>query len=210
MFEKLFSFGRMPINKETFFKIMDHLIEADDDFLDFFIHQPRLFDKIYVSLSERELTRVAIRRGSPDIVEAFEEYDALFAYDARCIIIYAPSMLKKLSDIPRHSYDSQGHILFTIHFFACLFHELGHAHEYSRKMGRYQAEVLNAYIAGSTPPEPLVIEASEEYAEQTEKHVLDVLSKFLGANGIGWDGLAEHLFDWDKFDQILLKLNKTA
>ena len=125
-------FNRFPADKEFFCGLLDLASEIDKDISTLLYIQPRAFDRIYFTMTERELRSIAQRRGDPELADCFPNYNAVFSYKGHCIILHIPAMALKLSQIELRTGDPEGKILFTIHLFACLFHELGHAYHATR------------------------------------------------------------------------------
>ena len=143
LMKKTFSFNRFSINKEVFFKIIDSAMEFDEEIRSLFILYPCPYDRIYVTMTDKELIALGKRRNIDNIINFFEEFDAMFSSAEACIIIHVPAMIKKIRHIPSRNDDQKRHILFTIHFFACLFHEHSHANEHSRYLMRVVSDSLS-------------------------------------------------------------------
>jgi len=108
-------------------------------------------------------------------------------------------MKRQISGIPSNPGDSNRRILFSMHFFACLFHELSHGYEVSRLvMNNFSVAILDSE---SKPAEAPTQEQLEQLAVGDEGKFLGLLKTYLYENKMSWPRLSEHLFDWDKLQK---------
>ncbi len=195
-YQNLFVFNRFPINKECFFNLID-MVDSEDAsvFSDLYII-PRTFDKIYFTMTARELRNVAHRRGDPKLADYFPEYDAIFSIPGRCIVLHIPAMSEKISSIPLRADDPEGKILFTIYLFRCLFHELGHAHHFSEI-------IMNAAFSDNNDlkeySDAELEDVANEYNDQYSKKFFSILR----AKHVDLKQLADQLFYWPKLKPLV-------
>jgi hypothetical protein len=197
----MFVFNRSPFNKEFFCDLLNIAIEADDDISKVFHIEPRMFDKIYLTMTDRELKSVAQRRGDPELVDCFPENDAIFSYKGRCIVLHIPAMAQKLSQIQFRPEDPEGKLLFAIHLFGCLFHELGHAYHYTK----ITVNAIGALLFDEKLAEFNVTELekfAEEYEDKLTKRFINILSN----KGLDFKYVADQLFEWKKLRPVMLLL----
>lgn len=192
-------FNRFPADKELFCGLLDLASEVDKDISTLLYLQPRAFERIYFTMTERELRSIAQRRGDPELADCFPNSDAVFSHKGRCIILHIPAMALKLSQIELRTGDPEGKILFTIHLFACFFHELGHAYHATRIV----MNSLSATLFGTKPPVFDVTE-SEKIAEKYEEKLVKRFEEILSQNGLTWGSIADQLFKWEKLKPVLL------
>jgi hypothetical protein len=169
---RMIKFNRFPADKTFFCDLIDMAADIDEKIAVLFYLEPRSFERIYLTMSERELRSVAMRRGVPELIDRFPECDAVFSTKGRCIVLHVPAMALKLSHIKLRTNDPEGKILFTIHLFACLFHELGHACHTTQILFNAGA----ARLIGNTPTVVSVAEL-EKIAEDYEQNSLKLFEE---------------------------------
>lgn len=196
---KMFIFNRFPIDKEYFFNLLKIVNEEDHEIFSYLYTSPRIFDKIYFTMSDRELASVANRRGDPELVNCFREFDAACSLQGRCIVLHIPAMSEKISNIQLRSDDPEGEILFTLHFFGCLFHELGHAYHYTRLI--VNAAFGNVYDPGARDHND---EEGERYADECEVKQSQQFFNVLKTKGIHLKEIANRLFYWQRLKPLVL------
>lgn len=192
-------FNRFPADKKLFCSLLDMASDADKDISSILHLQPRTFQRIYFTMTERELKSIAQRRGDPELANCIPECDAVFSYKSHCIVLHIPAMALKLSQIELRPSDPEGKMLFTIHLFACFFHELGHAYHATRIL----VDSMGSQLFGSKPP-VFSITKSEKIAEEYEEKLVKRFEKILSQNGLSWGSVAEKLFEWEKLRPIFM------
>lgn len=200
----IYKFNKFPIHKDKFFSFLDALFDFNNDFSSLFYLEPRMYDRVYVTMSDKELLSIAKRFDVTEIIKEFERIDAVFDNENRYILLHVPAMVRNTSHIPTNPGDKGRRSLFAVHFFACLFHELTHANDFARIIMNERSRLL------FNPKKPSVAatlteKQLEETADHGEEKYLKMLSEFLAKKDIGWNGLSEWLFDWDKLQKYVLK-----
>lgn len=194
--ERLFAFNRFPIKKGVFFDILDRMCDRDE-FARIFMTQPRILNKVYVTMSERELISLAKRLADPQIIKEFAIGDGLYCEDKKVVILHRPAMVRMVSSIKSVAGDEQRRGLFTFHFFACLFHELAHVNEARRC-------AVNSWLARTPDSKNSIINDLEQFeatAEAEESRYMELMTRFLDEHNASWLWLAEALFDWEKLQR---------
>lgn len=197
IFTKIYKFNRFPIQKDRFFKLLDDLCSYKNDFTYLLNSWPRMYEKIYVTMSINELLALENSLGVTDLVEEFDTCDAIFDYQRHYIILHIPAMVRNLASIPTNPTDTGRRTLFTIHFFACLFHELSHAHDMTLKS-------INSWgNFGENSSKDIVLNKQEleDNADRREQFFINLLTTYLEENKESWHSLTEWLFNWDKLQK---------
>ncbi len=197
--DKTIVFNRFPANKKLFCKLLDMAIDADKNIWIAFNLEPKSYNRIYFTMTERELKFVAKRCGDPELANYFPECDAIFSSIGHCIVLHIPAMALKLSKIRLLPDDPEGKKLFIIHLFGCLFHELGHACHVSRISVNHK----NTKLFGGKPAE-FDMEESEEIAKKYEEGLGERFLEILSKNELNLGSLADQLFEWQKLRPILM------
>jgi hypothetical protein len=123
----------------------------------------------------------------------------VLSYSSRVIILHVPAMIRNTSTIPTSPIDSNRRILFTIHFFASLFHELAHSSDTTRiALDKMCSTFLDTKPGAA---DSVTRERLEEVADQGEEIFMGLLVEYLEKNKMSWPKLSEHLFDWDKLQR---------
>ena len=194
--EKLFAFNRFPINKGIFLDIVNLMCERKE-FARIFMARSRPLDKVYVTMSDKELISLAKRLDAPTIIENFTRGDGLYIEDKKVVILHVPAMVRTVSSIESDIEEEQRRGLFALNFFACLFHELTHVND-ARRIA------IDSWLARTPDAKAAVkqaIDCFEETAEAEEKRYIGLMSLFLDEHNASWPWLAEVLFDWKKLQR---------
>jgi hypothetical protein len=194
-------FNRFPANKKLFCNLLYQASEFDREISVTVFLEPRSYDRIYFTMSDRELESVGRRRGDPDMAGSFPECDAVYSYKGQCIVLHIPAMAGKLAQVELRPEDPEGKILFTIHLFGCLFHELGHACH----VARVAVESFDDFICGKKRAARFSTAESEKIAEESEEKLVKRFGEFLEQNDLSWADVAERLLRWEKVGPVLLQ-----
>lgn len=194
--ERLFAFNRFPIDKGIFLDLVNLMCERKE-FARIFLAQTRRLDKVYVTMSDKELASLAKRLDSPRIIENFASGDGLYSEDKKVVILHVPAMVRTVSSTEFVISEEQRRALFALNFFACLFHELSHANE-ARRI------VVDSWLARNPESKAAIkqaIDRFEETAEKEEGRYIELMSHFLEEHNASWIWLAEALFNWEKLQR---------
>ena len=194
--QKLFVFNRFPVNKKNFFEFVERLCEYRE-FNYLFLNQPRRLDKVYVTMTEKEVAALAKRFETPSIVERLNCDDGIYCGNLKIAIVHVPGLVRSMSAFNILPEDYQRRGVFACCFFSCLFHELSHANE-ERRIS------INSLFA-KTPAQKDAIKDSIERFEKTavkdEIRCLQLLSKYLEDNNVSWFQIVDRIFDWNRLQR---------
>ena len=196
LFDRI-SFNRFAANKEYFCDLLNKAAECDDDIFGVLYLEPYVYDRIYFTMSHRELKSLGKRRGDPGLEDSFQDNDALISFKGRCIVLHIPAMCRKLAQIDLRDGDQDGKVLFTIHLMCCFFHELGHACHASRHIVKS--------LWGTDRLPTVNIEEAEKAAEEYESRLMKRFDSFMSLNSLTWENISDHLLDWEKLGPIVIR-----
>lgn len=191
------SFNRFPADKEYLCELLNQAADWDDEISTFLHLEPAVYDRIFFVMSDKELRTIAKRRGDPGLESSFTQNDALISYRGHCVILHVPAIARKLAHVELRPGDPEGKVLFTIHLFSCLFHELGHACHTTRWL------VERMWAPEKTPP--MTAEEAEKAADQYEAKIMGRFGGFLEYSGLTWPKIAERLLFWDKLGPVIMR-----
>ncbi len=204
-FRKTLVLNRFPADKEFLCDSLEKAAKRSDSISKLLYGYP-ILERIYFTMSERELASLTRRKGDPSFTEFFVEHDGAYWPQGGCIILHIPGMMRKLSEVPLHSWDRDGKICFAVALLSGFFHELGHAYDGSR---RYVDAVFKKR-QGLTIPEAPTYAENEKIAENFEQTCFDDFEKTLGDDLLAWIPFADRLLNWEKLGPMFWAARKNC